>query len=255
MNKEAFLALEDGSIYQGYSFGAEADASGEVVFCTSMVGYQEMLTDPSYAGQILVPTYPLIGNYGVNEQDFESAKIQVRGFVVREQCLKPSHYMSQKTIHEYLAQTGIPGIYGVDTRMITRRLRSAGVMMGMITRNKTPQQAIEELRKVPSYGTTAGTHAFLKSQGTPSEPILKEHEGRPNITDAIKNKEIQLVINTPAGKLSKYDDSYIRKAAIKCKVPYITTLAAAMAAARGIAAYHEGKLDVKSLQSYHAGMK
>ena len=98
---------------------------------------------------------------------------------------------------------------------------------------------------------TAGTHAFLLSQGIPSEPILKEHEGRPNITDAIKNKEIHLVVNTPAGKLSKYDDSYIRKTAIKYKVPYITTLPAAMAAAKGIAAYREGKTNVKSLQSYH----
>jgi len=154
MSKKAFLALADGSIYEGYYFGAEVGTFGEVVFCTSMVGYQEMLTDPSYAGQILVPTYPLIGNYGVNEQDFESAKIQVRGFVVREECLEPSHYMSQKTVHQYLAESSIPGIYGVDTRAITRRLRSAGVMMGIITSNKTPRQALEELRKLPSYGST-----------------------------------------------------------------------------------------------------
>jgi carbamoyl-phosphate synthase large subunit len=102
---------------------------------------------------------------------------------------------------------------------------------------------------------TIGTHTFLTNQGIPSEQILKEHEGRPNITDAIKNKEIQLVINTPAGKLSMYDDSYIRKAAIKYNVPYITTLAAAMAAAKGIAACCEGKSDVKSLQSYHTEIK
>ena len=147
------MVLEDGSVYEGNCFGAEADAFGEVVFCTSMVGYQEMLTDPSYAGQILVPTYPLIGNYGINEQDFESAKIQVRGFVVREECLEPNHYLSQKTIHQYLAESGISGIHGVDTRAITSQLRSAGVMMGMITSNKTPQEALEELRKVPSYGS------------------------------------------------------------------------------------------------------
>ena len=122
MSKKAFLILEDGSAHEGYSFGTEADAFGEVVFCTSMVGYQEMLTDPSYAGQILVPTYPLIGNYGVNEPDFESARIQVRGFVVREECLEPNHYLSQKTIHQFLAGSGIPGIHGVDTRAITRRL-------------------------------------------------------------------------------------------------------------------------------------
>jgi len=147
------LVLEDGSVHEGITFGAEADTFGEVVFCTSMVGYQEMLTDPSYAGQILIPTYPLIGNYGINEQDNESARIQVRGFVVREECLEPSHYLSQKTIHQYLAKNGIPGINGVDTRAITRRLRSAGVMMGMITSSKTPQQTLKELEKVPSYGS------------------------------------------------------------------------------------------------------
>ena len=172
MNKRAFLALEDGSIYQGYSFGAETDTFGEVVFCTSMVGYQEMLTDPSYAGQILAPTYPLIGNYGINEQDSESTKIQVRGFVVREQCFEPSHYMSQKTIHQYLAQSGIPGIHGVDTRALTRRLRSAGVMMGMITSSKTPQQALEELHKLPSYGSID----FVK-QVTTQAPYQWQPEG------------------------------------------------------------------------------
>lgn len=154
MNKEAFLALEDGSVYPGYCMGAETDASGEVVFCTSMIGYQEMLTDPSYAGQILVPTYPLIGNYGINENDFESAKVQVQGFVVREQCLKPSHYTSRQTIHQYLESNGIPGIYGVDTRAITRRLRSKGVMMGIISSRESPQQALEELSDLPGYNST-----------------------------------------------------------------------------------------------------
>jgi len=150
--KPAILVLADGSAYEGYSFGAEADAFGEVVFNTSMVGYQEMLTDPSYSGQILVPTYPLIGNYGINEQDFESNKIQVRGFVVREECYQPNHYLSTKTLHQYLAEHEIPGISGVDTRAITRKLRSGGVMMGMITTDKTPQQALEQLLKQPDYG-------------------------------------------------------------------------------------------------------
>jgi len=153
MAKRAILVLEDGSVYEGYSFGAEVSAYGEVVFNTSMVGYQEMLTDPSYAGQIVVPTYPLIGNYGINKQDFESKKIQVRGFVVREECLKPNHYLSTTTIHKFLAESGIPGVYGVDTRAITRKLRSTGVMMGAITSDKTPQQALEELGKLPSYGS------------------------------------------------------------------------------------------------------
>jgi len=153
MSKKAFLILENGSIHEGQTFGAEVDTFGEVIFCTSMVGYQEMLTDPSYAGQILIPTYPLIGNYGINEGDIESDRIQVRGFVVREQCPEPSHYRNQKTLHQYLAESGIPGIHGVDTRAITRQLRSSGVMMGMITSLKAPQQALEELHRLPSYGS------------------------------------------------------------------------------------------------------
>ncbi|MHB8104038.1 MAG: carbamoyl-phosphate synthase large subunit, partial [Dehalococcoidales bacterium] len=102
---------------------------------------------------------------------------------------------------------------------------------------------------------TEGTGAYLASKGIANEHILKEHEGRPNITDAIKNKEIQLVINTPAGKLSRYDDSYIRKAAINYRVPYITTLAAAKAAVKGITAYREGQAEIKSLQAYHEDIK
>jgi carbamoyl-phosphate synthase small subunit len=153
MTKKAILVLEDGSVYEGYCFGTEAEAYGEVVFNTSMVGYQEMLTDPSYAGQIVVPTYPLIGNYGINEHDFESKRIQVRGFVIREECHQPNHYLSNKTIHEYLAENDIPGISGVDTRAITHKLRSAGVMTGIITSDKTPQQALEELQKVSGYGS------------------------------------------------------------------------------------------------------
>ena len=154
MNKKAILVLEDGSIYEGYSFGSEADGYGEVVFNTSMCGYQEMLTDPSYAGQIVVPTYPLIGNYGINKYDFESKKIQVSGFVVREECLEPSHYQSDKTIHDYLAENGIPGIYGIDTRAITRLLRSCGVMRGLITTGKTPQQTLSDIKSMPDYSST-----------------------------------------------------------------------------------------------------
>jgi carbamoyl-phosphate synthase small subunit len=152
MAKAAMLVLADGSTYEGYSFGAETDATGEAVFNTSMAGYQEMLTDPSYAGQILIPTYPLIGNYGTNAEDDESRRIQVKGFIVREECELPSHYLKSKTIHDYLIAGGIPGIWGVDTRAITRRLRSSGVMMGMITSSKTAAQALEALKKAPNYG-------------------------------------------------------------------------------------------------------
>ncbi len=153
MSKKAYLVLADGSAYEGMSFGAERDAYGEVVFNTSMIGYQEMLTDPSYAGQIVIPTYPLIGNYGVNKDDYESRQIQVRGFAVREECLQPNHYQSEKTLHNYLAGSDVPGISGIDTRAITRKLRLTGVMMGMITSNKTPDEALESLKKQPDYGS------------------------------------------------------------------------------------------------------
>ena len=153
MTKRAILLLQDGTIYEGQSFGADADACGEVVFSTSMVGFQEMLTDPSYAGQIVVPTYPLIGNYGMNESDVESARIQVHGFVVRENCLKPNHYRSKKTLGDYLADAGVAGIAGLDTRSITRKLRDYGTMMGVMTSTRTPQEAAEMLHNTPSYDT------------------------------------------------------------------------------------------------------
>ena len=153
MTKRAILLLQDGSIYEGQSFGADVDACGEVVFNTSMTGYQEMLTDPSHAGQIVIPTYPLIGNYGINEYDFESNRIQVKGFVVREHCLAPSHYQKQKALNEYLSDAGIPGISGLDTRAITRKLRNYGVMMGILTSTLTPQEAAELLQNTPSYDT------------------------------------------------------------------------------------------------------
>lgn len=163
MAKKAILVLEDGSTYEGYAFGEERDTVGEVVFNTSMAGYQEMLTDPSYAGQIVVPTYPLIGNYGINTDDFESNRVQVRGFVVKEECEIPSHFLAAKTLNEYLKENHTPGLYGVDTRAITRKLRSAGVMMGMITTSKTPTVALEELRCLPNYGT----YDYVKQVSTP----------------------------------------------------------------------------------------
>ena len=151
--KPAHLVLEDGSVYTGEAFGAtDMPAHGEVVFNTSMTGYQEVLTDPSYAGQIVVPTYPLIGNYGINERDFESKKVQVSGFVVRQHCDQPSHSLSTATVDEFLASQGVVGISGVDTRAITGRLRTQGVMMGVIAVDESPEDALARLRDLPSYG-------------------------------------------------------------------------------------------------------
>ena len=120
------------------------------MFNTSMTGYQEVLTDPSYAGQLVNLTYPLVGNYGINPEDFESGRIQVGGLVVRENCELPSHGRSNRTLHEFLTSQGIPGIAEVDTRAITRRLRSQGVMLGIITRTD-PDAALRRLQDSPAY--------------------------------------------------------------------------------------------------------
>ena len=130
----------------------------------------------------------------------------------------------------------------------------------LITVSTTDRPAVLEVaRRFAELGfkikTTIGTHEFLASHGVSSQVVLKMHEGRPNIVDGIKNGEIQLVINTPIGKLSQYDDSYIRKTAIKYKIPYVTTLAAAAAVAKGIAAHREGVSHIRSLQSYHADIR
>lgn len=129
----AFLVLEDGTVFEGSSFGAVGNIIGELVFNTGMTGYQEVLTDPSYCGQIVTMTYPLIGNYGVNLEDVESAKPQVRGFIVREICKTPSNWRSLETLSNYLKRNGIIGIEGIDTRALTRILRDHGTLKGMIT--------------------------------------------------------------------------------------------------------------------------
>ena len=149
----ANLVLEDGTVFRGESFGAPGQGTGEVVFNTSMTGYQEVLTDPSYAGQLVTLTYPMVGNYGINDQDFESEKIRVAGLIVREHCDRPSHGQSTRTLHEFLASQGIPAISGVDTRALTRRLRSRGVMMGMVT-TEAPEAALARLVELPNYGDT-----------------------------------------------------------------------------------------------------
>jgi carbamoyl-phosphate synthase small subunit len=129
----AKLALADGSLYVGRAWGAEGEVAGEVVFNTSMTGYQEILTDPSYCGQIVTMTYPLIGNYGVNLEDVESRGLSLRGFVVRELCRAPSNFRSGESLDDYLRRHGIVGIEGVDTRAIVRRLRSRGAMPGVLS--------------------------------------------------------------------------------------------------------------------------
>src|SRR6188768_4101215 len=130
---KAILALEDGSVFHGAAFGARASASGEVCFNTSMTGYQEILTDPSYKGQIVTMTYPLIGNYGVNLQDVESWRPHVAGFVIRELSPVVSNWRADFSLAQYLEKYELPGIEGIDTRALTKKLRVRGAMNGFLS--------------------------------------------------------------------------------------------------------------------------
>ncbi|MES2791208.1 MAG: glutamine-hydrolyzing carbamoyl-phosphate synthase small subunit [Planctomycetota bacterium] len=133
MTQIAKLALEDGTIFTGRAFGASGEVFGEVCFNTSLTGYQEILTDPSYCGQIVTMTYPMIGNYGINLDDVESRRLALSGFVVRELCRTPSNYRSTQSLDDYLRDNGVVGIEGVDTRALVRRLRTRGAMTGLIS--------------------------------------------------------------------------------------------------------------------------
>jgi len=144
---KAILALEDGSVLRGEGFGAQAAACGEVCFNTSMTGYQEILTDPSYKGQIVAMTYPLIGNYGVNRQDVESWRPHVSGFVIRELSPVVSNWRAEYSLAEYLEKNGIPGIQGIDTRALTKKLRVRGAMKGFIsTKEISDDEAVASAR-------------------------------------------------------------------------------------------------------------
>jgi len=149
--KKAVLFLEDGTSFYGNSLNTHGESAGEVVFNTALSGYQEILTDPSYAGQIVVMTYPLIGNYGVNEEDVESDKIHVKGFVVKEFCRTHSNFRATRSLIEFLDSNKIIGIEGVDTRALTRHLRLSGAMKGIIsTEDFDPASLKVKLNKVPS---------------------------------------------------------------------------------------------------------
>jgi carbamoyl-phosphate synthase small subunit len=176
---QARLILIDGTVYEGQSVGAVGTATGEVVFNTSMTGYQEILTDPSYAGQLVGLTYPLIGNYGVSTRDIESSGPKVAGFIVREMCEIPSNYASQDSGDEYLTQNNIVAIQGVDVRALVLKLRNAGVMLGMITTEHSPEEGLQILKDLPDYdaGTyarevsTVGAYSWNEKTDSPNEVI------------------------------------------------------------------------------------
>jgi len=184
--KKAILILEDGTYFVGKGFGASKQISGEVVFSTSMVGYPEALTDPSYRGQILTLTYPLVGNYGVPPYDlnlglplyFESDCIQLQGLVIHELCHNPYHWASIRTLDTWLSDEGIPGIYGVDTRHLTKKLRAHGVMLGIlkvceIGEEPNLDKLLTKIKSIPDPNLTD-----LVSQVSVKKPIHYKVEGK-----------------------------------------------------------------------------
>jgi carbamoyl-phosphate synthase small subunit len=178
-NKKAILLLEDGTSFIGKGFGATGKISGEVVFSTQMVGYPEALTDPSYKGQILTFTYPLVGNYGVPSNQlnlglplyFESDHIQVQGLIIHELCHEPFHWASTRTLDKWLLDEGVPGIYGIDTRRLTKKLRNHGVMLGVM-------------------------QVFEAGEGLDLDAILKNGKNisDPNLTDLVKEVSVKTPI-------------------------------------------------------------
>lgn len=150
LNRPAKLALSDGTVFTGRAFGADGEIFGEVVFNTSMTGYQEILTDPSYCGQIVTMTYPQIGNYGCNSEDVESGSLSLSGFIVRELCRFPSNFRSAGSLDEYLAKNNVIGLEGIDTRALVRRLRVHGVMTGVLsTTDLNDASLVEKARRSP----------------------------------------------------------------------------------------------------------
>lgn len=189
MDKKVYLTLENGKVFEGYSFGADKEALGELVFTTGMTGYIETLTDPSYYGQIVTQTFPLIGNYGVILSDQESKKCWLTAYIVREKCDTPSNFRCEMTLETFLKEQGIPAVYGVDTRELTRIVREAGVMNASITyrpvtdftplreyRVKNALQAVSHDRTLEK-GDTDGPRVLLYDFGA-KQNIMRELEKR-----------------------------------------------------------------------------
>ena len=170
---EIYICLENGDVFKGYSFGADGEVIGELVFTTGMCGYIETLTDPSYYGQIVMQTFPLIGNYGIIPDDFESKKPYLSAYIVREKCDNPSNFRCNETLDKYLKNNGIVGVYGVDTREITKTIRESGVMNAIITSN--PNSV--DMEKVKQYKVTKA----VKSVSTDKPALFPSEEHKYNV--------------------------------------------------------------------------
>ncbi|MGE5598622.1 MAG: glutamine-hydrolyzing carbamoyl-phosphate synthase small subunit [Bacteroidota bacterium] len=197
---DGWLALEDGAVYGGRAFGARGRTGGEVVFNTGMTGYQEILTDPSYAGQIVAMTYPLIGNYGINPDDFEADRPAARGLIVKEWCRAPSNWRCAGTVDAYLERHGLTGLEGVDTRALTRRLRSRGTMRGYLTTEPLPaEELVRRAREVPDLsgqdfvaGATIGEAYTVYGPGP--RVVLIHYGAKHNIIRSLAARGCEVIV-------------------------------------------------------------
>jgi carbamoyl-phosphate synthase small subunit len=212
---KGILALEDGSVYFGEAFGATGRTFGEVVFNTGMTGYQEILTDPSYAGQIVNMTYPLIGNYGINSEDNQSYRPWVHGFIVREVCPEPSNWRSKQTVSEFLARHGIVGLSKVDTRAITRRIRIYGAMRGVLSTLEEdvthPEALVRQAQETPFEGrslvATVTTREAYRLPGTGPRVVVVDLGIKLNILRQLAAYDLDLVVvpsHAPAEEILSY---------------------------------------------------
>jgi carbamoyl-phosphate synthase small subunit len=200
-HKKAYLVLEDGTVMKGKAFGAEKSSMGEVVFNTGMTGYQEVLSDPSYCGQIVTMTYPLIGNYGINRDDFESLSPFIHGFIVKEHSELPNNWRTETTLDELLKERGIPGIYDIDTRKLTRILREQGAMRGMIISGQDvdiTNQLIEQVKDLPlmtDQVSQVSTKNAFHCPGQKQRVVLVDYGSKAGILRelTIRNCDIRVV--------------------------------------------------------------
>lgn len=197
MNDIMYLILENGTVFEGKSFGADKEVVGEVVFTTAMTGYIETLTDPSYFGQIVVQTFPLIGNYGIISADFESKKPCLKAYIVREWCREPSNFRCEGNLGIFLKENGIPGVYGIDTRRLTKIVREAGVMNGMIAK-KIPG----DFEVIKKYSVTDAVKSVTADktevlEGNGKNVVLMDFGAKKNIARSL-NKRGCNVITVPS---------------------------------------------------------
>lgn len=196
--KKAILALADGTVFEGRALGFEGETSGEVVFNTAMTGYQEILTDPSYKGQMVLMTCPHVGNYGISQEDNESLRTWADGFIVNEASRRPSNWRSNLSLHEYLVNHHIVGIEGIDTRYLTRRLRAHGSQAGVISHvDETSEHLVAKAKAMPSIseqdlvGTVTCASAYQWKEGSGSWPQRLNATGQPNPTPT---REFRVVV-------------------------------------------------------------